>query len=167
MAMGKLLGMAIRTLVEIERAIRASWGADTCAPEDLPDWHFGNPARGQCGVTALVINDLLGGDLVRGEVHRDGKRIDFHWWNEIAQGFEIDLTREQFAANEIVGPGTVIKRPPAIRRLGDEYTTLRGRVFAMLAGDTHRPVADRGARMRPATPRNTNRDRVVHCSCEC
>lgn len=120
-AFGRLLGVAVWTLADVEHAIRSSWGADTCAPEDRPDWHPANPARGQCGVTALVLNDLLGGDLVRGEVHRDGMRVDFHWWNRFADGIEIDLTREQFAPGETVGPATVIERPPAIRRLRDEY----------------------------------------------
>lgn len=126
--------MAVWTLLDIERAIRSSWGADTCAPEDLPDWHAGNPARGQCGVTALVLNDLLGGDLVRGEVHRDGRRVDSHWWNRFAEGFEIDLTREQFSPDETVGPGTAIERPPEVGRLRDEYEILRGRVLAALDG---------------------------------
>ncbi|MBA8827334.1 hypothetical protein FHX42_004718 [Saccharopolyspora lacisalsi] len=128
--------MPIRTLMDIERAIRSSWGADTCAPEDVPDWHPSNPARGQCGTTALVLNDLLGGDLVRGEVHRDRRWVDFHWWNRFAKSLEVDLTREQFAPDEIVGPGTVIERPPAICRLGGEYETLRNRVFAALDDGT-------------------------------
>lgn len=128
--------MPIRTLMDIERAIRSSWGADTCAPEDIPDWHPGNSARGQCGVTTLVLNDLLGGDLVRGEVHRDERWVDFHWWNRFAENLEVDLTREQFAPDEIVGPGTAIERPPAVHRLGDEYETFRNRVFAALGEGT-------------------------------
>ncbi|SFW85432.1 YunG family protein [Amycolatopsis australiensis] len=119
------------TLAEIERAVRRSWGADTCAPEDRPAWHPGNPARGQCGVTALVLNDLLGGDLVRGEVHADGRRTDFHWWNRLA-GVEIDLTREQFTAGEVVVPATVVARQPKLKRLVTEYELLRGRVHRAL-----------------------------------
>ncbi|WP_434533255.1 YunG family protein [Amycolatopsis carbonis] len=45
--------MKPRTLTGIERAIRRSWSEDTCAPEDRIGWQPGNPARGQCGVTAL------------------------------------------------------------------------------------------------------------------
>jgi hypothetical protein len=121
------------TLAGIERAIRSSWGADTCAPEDRPKWHPGNAARGQCGVTALVLNDLLGGDLVRGEVHVNGQRTDFHWWNRFAEDVDVDLTREQFTSEEIVTAGTVIKRIPTINRLRDEYELLRSRVHAALA----------------------------------
>ncbi|MDA3644660.1 hypothetical protein LZ318_23805 [Saccharopolyspora indica] len=124
--------MIVRTLVEIERAIRSSWGADTCAPEDLPRWHAGNPARGQCGITAMVVNDLLGGDLVRGEVHVDGHWVDFHWWNRFPGGLELDLTREQFDPEEVVVGGVVIERPPEFTRLREEYELLRTRTFAAL-----------------------------------
>jgi len=124
--------MASWTLSDLERAVRASWGADTCAPEDLPSWHVGNPARGQCGVTALVLNDLLGGDLVRGEVHVDGRRTDYHWWNRLVGGVEVDLTREQFRPEELVTGGQAMARPATIRRCQREYELLRGRVRAAL-----------------------------------
>ena len=53
------------TLAGIEGIIRSSWGADTCPPDaHNPVWDPANPARGQCGDTALVVHDLLGGDLV-------------------------------------------------------------------------------------------------------
>ncbi|MEU7581292.1 hypothetical protein AB0B50_27235 [Streptomyces sp. NPDC041068] len=119
-------------LTDIEAAVRDSWGADTTTPEHRPHWTTDNPARDQCGVTALVLHDLLGGDLLRGEVHVDGVQTDFHWWNRIGQGYEIDLTREQFAPEEIVTEGTVVVRPPEIRRCREEYELLRARVLRRL-----------------------------------
>ena len=124
--------MIVLALTDVERAIRSAWGADTCAPEDVPRWHPGNPARGQCGTTALVLGDLFGGDLVRGDVRVDGAWVDFHWWNRFAGGFEVDLTREQFAPDELVGPGTPVERPTTPTRLDAEYRLLRGRVLAAL-----------------------------------
>ncbi|GAA4857741.1 hypothetical protein GCM10023222_05570 [Saccharopolyspora cebuensis] len=129
---GRLRHMMLWSLADVERAIRASWGADTCAPEDIPDWHRGNPARGQCGTTALVLNDLLGGDLVRGDVHRDGEWADYHWWNRLGDGVELDLTREQFASHELVGPGEPVPRPTGHTRLDTEYGILRERVLTHL-----------------------------------
>jgi hypothetical protein len=42
---------------------------------DVDDWSAANPARGQCGTTALTIKDLLGGELLVAEVLRaDGSR---------------------------------------------------------------------------------------------
>jgi hypothetical protein len=120
------------TLEQITAAIRQSWGADTCAPEDLPRWSPENPARGQCGVTALVVNDLLGGALVVGEVYVDGRRVDYHWWNLLDDGTEVDLTREQFEPQEQVVGAEVLQRPRELRRMTDEYDRLRSRVMALL-----------------------------------
>lgn len=121
-----------RTLAEIERAVRRSWGADTTTPGHRPYWSPGNPARDQCGVTALVLQDLLGGELVRGEVRVGGEQTDFHWWNRLPSGLDIDLTREQFAPEEVVSGGVTIARPPEIVRLREEYELLRDRVRAAL-----------------------------------
>ncbi|MEU7214043.1 hypothetical protein AB0B06_37360 [Streptomyces sp. NPDC044989] len=119
-------------LVDIERAVRDSWSAETCTPEFRSRWTADNPARDQCGVTAMVLNDLLGGELIRGEVHVEGERVDYHWWNRLGPGLEVDLTREQFGPHETVVGGTVVPRPPEIRRLREEYELLRGRVLARL-----------------------------------
>ncbi|MEV7536139.1 hypothetical protein ACFRFJ_09795 [Streptomyces hydrogenans] len=121
-------------LSDIERAVRDSWSAETCTPEFRSRWTEDNPARDQCGVTAMVVNDLLGGELLRGEVHVDGARVDYHWWNRLGEGVEVDLTREQFGPEETVTAGTVIPRPPFAewRRLHDEYTLLRERVLRRL-----------------------------------
>jgi hypothetical protein len=119
-------------LSDIEAAVRSSWDAETCTPDYRSRWSPENPARDQCGVTAMVLNDLLGGDLIRGEVHVDGVRVDYHWWNCLGQGVEIDLTREQFGPEEIVVGRTVIDRPPTFSRLRAEYELLRSRVLQRL-----------------------------------
>ncbi|MFF3401466.1 hypothetical protein ACFYW6_23510 [Streptomyces sp. NPDC002659] len=121
-------------LTDIERAVRSSWSAETCTPEFRSRWSPDNPARDQCGVTAMVLNDLLGGELIRGEVHVGAERVDYHWWNRLGMGIEIDLTREQFGPEETVTEGIVIPRPPVTewRRLREEYGLLRDRVMEKL-----------------------------------
>lgn len=122
------------TLSDIEFAVRAAWGTDTCDPVDLNDWHEGNPSRGQCGVTSLVLNDLLGGELVLGEVHVDGRQVGVHYWNRFG-GVEVDLTREQFRPDETVTGGRVVERPPGTpHRCREQYEVLRRRVLTRLAG---------------------------------
>jgi hypothetical protein len=82
----------------------------------------------------MVLNDLLGGELIRGEVHVAGERVDYHWWNRLGDGIEVDLTREQFRPEEVVTEGIVIPRPPVTegRRLREEYELLRERVLDKL-----------------------------------
>ena len=125
------------TLRAVEAAVRASWGPDVCEdPADLPHWSPANPARGQCGPTALVVNDLLGGDLCVAEVRvADGSQRGFHWWNRLA-GADIDLTREQFGPDEFVQePRVMPRRPGPLRRGEAQYLLLRSRVLARLSGD--------------------------------
>ncbi|MFI8191534.1 hypothetical protein ACIF8T_22395 [Streptomyces sp. NPDC085946] len=135
-------------LTDIERAVRGSWTAETCTPEYRSRWTEDNPARDQCGVTALVVNDLLGGELIRGEVHVDGERVDYHWWNRLGRGVEIDLTREQFGPEEIVTGGVVVPRPPdgELRRLREEYELLRDRVLEKLNRQQEAASSAAGAR---------------------
>jgi hypothetical protein len=81
-----------------------------------------------------VLNDLLGGDLCVAEVHYpDGTRQGFHWWNRLA-GVDVDLTREQFGADEMVQEPRVLARPPGPLGRGEaQYRLFRTRVLAALA----------------------------------
>jgi hypothetical protein len=127
--------MPILTLADVERTIVGLLDADTYPPDARTPWRPDNPTRGHCGVVAVVVNDLLGGELMRGEVLVRGERVDFHWWNRLPSGIEIDLTRGQFSPEEIVTAGVPIERPPdsQIKRLRAEYELLRQRVFDALA----------------------------------
>ncbi|MEU3633753.1 YunG family protein [Streptomyces fradiae] len=118
-------------LRDIEAALRASWAADTCSPDDVEraPWTGGNPSRGHCDVTALVVHDLLGGDLVYGEVWLGGGRLGYHWWNRLPSGAEVDLTREQFRDGETVTGGRTVERPAGrLPHRWDAYLRLRERV---------------------------------------
>ncbi|HEY0870924.1 MAG TPA: hypothetical protein VGD55_11040 [Acidothermaceae bacterium] len=131
--------MAACTLHEIETAIRRAWSLDTCDPVDVPEWSAANPARGQCGATALVLHDLLGGDLLRAEVrYADGSRQGHHYWNLLTGGVEIDLTAEQFGAGEVIQAPVVVARPDGPpRRCAEQYLRLRSLVLAELHVQPH------------------------------
>ena len=122
------------TVEELRARLRAAWGPDTCYPDSSEDWRPDNPARDQCGMTALVVQDLLGGELILGEVHVDGTKVGNHYWNRIPDGTELDLTAEQFLPGEVVANGRVVIRPPdAPRRHRAQYELLRDRVVRGLA----------------------------------
>lgn len=127
--------MALWTLTAIENAIRAAWGADTCEPQYRHRWHPGNPARGQGGITALLVQDLLGGELLLGEVFVDGIQTEYQWWNRFAPGTELDLTRHQFGPEETVTRGRAVARPADPGRLREGYELLRSRVLPVLDGE--------------------------------
>lgn len=121
--------------VELLRpVVRAAWGPDTCDPAAGDSWRPDNPAREQCGVTALVVQDVLGGDLVLGEVQVNGVKTGHHYWNRLPDGTEVDFTADQFLPGEVVVNGQVVHRPPdAPRRCREQYEVLRERVLRALA----------------------------------
>lgn len=69
-------------------ALRRAWARDTSTDSE---WSGQCPSRGQCAVTALVVQDYLGGRLLRADVEGIS-----HYWNRVANT-DIDLTRDQFA----------------------------------------------------------------------
>ncbi|MGW5938765.1 YunG family protein [Streptomyces celluloflavus] len=121
-------------LLDLDSALRASWAADTCSPDDLAraDWQPENPAWGHCDITALIVNDVFGGGFIAGEVHFNEVQHGFHMWNRLPSGIEIDLTREQFRRGQTVTEGRVVERPPGPLRRWDEYLLLRKRVIVHL-----------------------------------
>jgi hypothetical protein len=78
------------TIKELSYALLNSWGADTATKgiwkEEIPDLN-------QCAITALVVQDYFGGDLLRCPLN-DG---DSHYWNNTKAHGELDLTFTQFA----------------------------------------------------------------------
>jgi hypothetical protein len=118
----------------IAAAFRRHWSLDTCDTHDTNDWHPGNPSRGQCGVSALIIQEILGGDLLVADVlFPSGEPQGVHYWNRLPNGVEWDLTREQFLDGEAVqAPTPVVRTRRTPSRLADQYERLRSAVLADL-----------------------------------
>lgn len=119
------------TLIQLETAIRTAWCRETS--DDPDEWTPSNPARGQCGVTALVVRDYLGGEiLIATVIPKDGSPpTERHGWNRLPSGIEIDLTWEQFHAGERLGPAAA--REPMIKaRAPHRHELLAERVKNLL-----------------------------------
>lgn len=67
------------------------WSADTCAPRMRDEWSPENKTRGQCSITAFLMQDLYGGKVF-GVPLKDG---NFHCFNAVGDCV-FDLTSEQF-----------------------------------------------------------------------
>lgn len=120
---------------DVERAIRASWSPETAFAS--ADYLARAPAcasRGQCGPTALVVHDLLGGDVLVAEVAVGGVVDGVHYWNRLPDGVDVDLTADQFVDGEVVLAPRVVDRhgPPKPERARAAYSLLRERVLAAL-----------------------------------
>jgi hypothetical protein len=86
--------MEEKIIADLHETIRRSWSADTSA--DADSWTVSNPSWGQCAVTACVVQDAVGGEIVwAAATTPDGKQHS-HYFNRLPSGKILDLTREQF-----------------------------------------------------------------------
>ena len=79
--------MTSTDLNEFRAVLRCCWSVETSS-QWLPD----NPARGQCNVTALVVCDRFGGEILKTPIGSE-----WHFYNRVA-GTVDDLTAKQFGA---------------------------------------------------------------------
>lgn len=123
---------------EVVQAIRKSWSAETSS--DAGAWSANNPAWGQCAVTACLVQDYLGGDIVWSEARlSDGRKVS-HYFNLV--GRAIDLTLEQFPDGTEIPEGVPKNKGFSSTReyvlsfpqTRERYELLKARVANFLAG---------------------------------
>jgi hypothetical protein len=72
----------------LEEKLKLVWSKETSNSPDK--WRKKTPSIGQCAVTALIVNDLYGGLILRGQLEGDS-----HYWNLINDKI-IDFTGDQY-----------------------------------------------------------------------
>jgi hypothetical protein len=89
-------------LERLRRALRAAWSAETSA--ESGSWTAENPSWGQCAVTACLVQDVLGGEILwAAATTPDGARHS-HYFNRLEDGIVLDLTCDQFPAGTEFAP---------------------------------------------------------------
>ena len=87
---------------KLELVLRNSWTRESSSDPEI--WNSDNPAWGQCAVTALIVNDYLGGEIVwANAILPDGREIS-PYFNKI-EGIEKDYTKVQFPAGTTIPLG--------------------------------------------------------------
>lgn len=75
---------------ELKQLLLYSWKKETCSPGLRTEWNEENPSLGQCAITALIVNDIYGGKIMRCMASTGS-----HYYN-IVDDELVDLTVEQF-----------------------------------------------------------------------
>lgn len=70
---------------DLSERLRTAWSVETGSK-----WRSDNPACGQCSVTALIVQDLIGGDILKTSVNGQ-----WHFYNR-SGGQRLDFTYTQF-----------------------------------------------------------------------
>jgi hypothetical protein len=107
---------------EVKKVLFESWSLESSSK-----WSKDNPAKGQCGVTALVVQDILGGEIRKTQL-LDGS----HYYNYINKERH-DLTASQF--NEIINYKDLLStREEAFADTNaEQYIFLKQKVSAALS----------------------------------
>lgn len=122
------------TIDELLEALQVSWCEETSQCGEGV-WSEDNPARGQCAVSSVIIQDYLGGKLVRGVVEDDYIEGCSHYWNQLDNGVWVDSTQAQFEGTLNItdikyrSPNYVLKSLDTLKR----YQLLKSRVVNYLA----------------------------------
>lgn len=122
---------------KVFNVIAHAWSAETSASNE---WSKENKALGQCAVTACIVQDLFGGDIVNTTATLPDGSIDSHYYNVI-EGAEIDLTRSQFPEGTTFSPGVEKKKEFNSTReyvlsygpTNDRYQLLKNRFIKLYA----------------------------------
>lgn len=126
------------TLEQLRSSLEASWSDETCF--NTAEWSIKNPARGQCVVTALIVQYYFGGELRKVTTVFQGQP-ESHYFNLLPDDSEVDFSRQQYPADQVLAPSDVnlhgyasvrakmLHEPDTLRR----YNLLLSRVEARLA----------------------------------
>lgn len=76
----------------LTEALQGSWSEETSYRGMSTE---SNPSRGQCVVTSLVVQDYLGGDLIKFNVQGEGVN-EKHYCNQLDGGLVLDATASQY-----------------------------------------------------------------------
>lgn len=105
-------------ILELKKALYKSWSIDTSSK-----WTRQNPAKGQCGVTALIVNEMLKGDIAKTKIQEN-----WHFYN-IINGKRYDFTESQFET-PIEYNNTLSNRSEAYMNTNEkQYTILKQKVL--------------------------------------
>ncbi len=107
-------------MADVEAALRASWSKATS--DDPDEWTPGNPTRGQCAVSALVIQHYFGGEVLIAPVIAGGGSDEYHCWNRLPSGEVVDFTTDQFGPN--FAAGEPVDLTPIVDDRGEDRSML-------------------------------------------
>ena len=91
----------VEQIQELEKVLPQAWTEATSAYTGI--WSRNNPASGQGAITAALVQEKLGGEIVR-VVWSDLDRQNSHYFNILPGGVRVDLTYSQFPSTAQFAP---------------------------------------------------------------
>ena len=86
-----------KNIGELYLALLKAWSRETCSAKFRHAWSPENPSVGQCTITAAIVHELFGGEVMGLPLYGGG----MHSFNRI-NGITVDLACEQFGKNALL-----------------------------------------------------------------
>ena len=86
-----------KTLGEFYLKCLKAWSTETCSVRFRPNWSKDNPSVGQCTITAALVHEFFGGEVLGLPLTGGG----MHSFNKI-NGITVDLACEQFGKDALL-----------------------------------------------------------------
>lgn len=109
------------------------YSINTCYSKCRENWSFKNPTCGQCAITAVIVQEYIGGTIHKIKLENN----ETHYFN-IINGSVIDLTKEQFdlqgidiryEPNELISKEKILENSDTNNR----YNILRKKLQILIA----------------------------------
>lgn len=121
------------TLGELRKRLDKAWCVETTSIKCAEVWSQQRASLGQCIPTALIVQDLFGGTIIKVRVNSYG--YGYHYYNELPDGTVVDITRDQFPEDatyyedEIFPRWKMFEWQPAIdAKIPEQYALLKTRL---------------------------------------
>lgn len=110
------------SITQLLNALNNAWSLKSSSK-----WSVDNPAKGQCGVTSLVVNDILGG-----EIRKTSLGDGWHYYNFI-DNTRYDFTESQFSERVIYADISSNREEAFLDTNLDQYNYLKDSVLFELS----------------------------------
>ena len=98
-------------------------------------WQDNDPLKGHCDLIALIVQNLRGGEIIRGTLNYGG-RPRGHFWNQLPNGSEVDFCDERYESDphtRLTKEGIVNLEEFRMEHLGtSRYNTYHEKVMRLL-----------------------------------
>ena len=114
----------IKKINRLETMLKSCYSKDTCYPKYKEKWNINNPTCGQCAITALIVQEYMGGTIHKIRIQNN----ETHYFNIINKNI-YDFTKEQFCLENIAiryNPNELIRREQILE---DENTSKRYKIL--------------------------------------
>lgn len=124
--------MILKDLNALKNLLAKCYTEDLCYPRVAAQWNENNPCLGMCAITALVVNDLYGGEI--GKIHVDSAS---HYFNIIDERI-VDLTASQFEQSISYSDYELVDRNIMVSDTSTKlrYGALKDRINSLLSANS-------------------------------